>query len=237
MMYPAINKKLHKDGPVWPAWLPAGLAVLAAAAVAGCGSSTPSKSAQVGSQTSSASSTTSTGASTTHGTAAHSTRTQTTRKASRSSARKATISVTVPQLLPSGYLAPRYTCDGGDISPAVSWSGIPSGTDELALFVVSFQPVSGKLFFDWALAGLPAGSHGIQAGHLPTGVMVGRNSAGQDGYTICPPKGKTESYAVRVVALPHAVRLRPGFDALALYRQAERSSAATSFAAVTYTRR
>jgi phosphatidylethanolamine-binding protein (PEBP) family uncharacterized protein len=240
-MNQAINKNLYEGRPVWPAGrLLAGVAVsVAVVVVASCGSSLPPKSAQAVSQARSTSSTMSTAASTTSSTAAHSTRTRTqrTRKAPRSSARKVTISVTVPHLLPGGYLASRYTCDGGDASPAVRWSGIPSGTGELVLFVVSFQPVNGKLFFDWALAGLPPASRGIPAGRLPTGAVVGRNSAGQDRYTICPPKGRTENYAVRVVALPHGLRLRPGFDALALYRQAERSSDATSFAAVTYTRR
>lgn len=146
------------------------------------------------------------------------------------------MSVEVPNLLGIGYLAPQYTCNRGNVSVPVRWSGIPQGTAELALFVVSFQPAHGKLIFDWAVAGLGPMLHSIPAGQLPARAVVGRNSFGEDGYSICPSKGTTESYAVRVVALPRNLPERQGFDALALYRQAERSSAATSFAGVKYKR-
>jgi phosphatidylethanolamine-binding protein (PEBP) family uncharacterized protein len=146
------------------------------------------------------------------------------------------IDVNVPGLLPGGVLAMRYTCDGQDTPASVRWKGIPAGTAELVLFVVSFQPVQGKLFFDWAVAGLSPNLHGLAAGRLPSGAVVGRNGFGRDGYSICPPRGRRESYAVKVVALPRKIAVQPGVNALTLYQEAERSTKVVGFTGVTYTR-
>jgi phosphatidylethanolamine-binding protein (PEBP) family uncharacterized protein len=146
------------------------------------------------------------------------------------------IDVTVPDLLRGGFMAARHTCDRGDVSLPVRWSGVPHGTAELALFAISFQPVHGRLFFDWAVAGLSPKLREVAAGRLPRDAVVGRNSFGHDGYSICPPSGTRESYAVRVIALPHKLAAQPGFDALTLYRNAERSAKVVGLAGVTYKR-
>ncbi len=135
------------------------------------------------------------------------------------------IEVSLPTLLPKRQIPKRYTCEGADVSLPARWSGIPRNASELAVFVVNLQPTDGKLFFDWAVAGLSPVSRGIFAGGLPPGVIVGRNSFGNTGYSICPAKGTPEEhYVVRVFALPHALAAKPGFDSEALYREAERSA-------------
>jgi phosphatidylethanolamine-binding protein (PEBP) family uncharacterized protein len=149
---------------------------------------------------------------------------------------KVTINVTVPGLLQGGFMAAGYTCDRGNISLPVRWNGIPHGTVELALFVLGFEPMHGGLFFDWAVAGLRPQLHGVISGKLPPGAVVGRNSLGQEDYSICPPKGTRESYAVKVLALPHKIVAQPGFDALTFYRDAERSAKVVGLAGVTYKR-
>ncbi len=139
------------------------------------------------------------------------------------------IVVSTPTVLQEreSYIPKRYTCDGANDSLPVRWSHIPSATAEIAIFVVNLQPVHGKVFFDWALAGLNPTSHGISSGTPPPGAVVGRNSYGNVGYSICPAKGtREESYVVRVVALPHPLAASPGFNVEALYREAERSATA-----------
>ena len=89
-----------------------------------------------------------------------------------------------PQALPA-----EYTCDGKGTSPALRWQGVPPGTAELVLFAMNIQPVEGKLFFDWAVAGLSPELEEIEAGKLPKGAVVGRNSFGKTGYEICPEGG------------------------------------------------
>lgn len=136
-----------------------------------------------------------------------------------------TIDVTIPTLLPENRIPKRYTCDGADVSLPVRWSHIPPGTAELAMLVINLQSVQGRAFFDWAVAGLSPASHGISAGTLPPGVVVGRNSFGHVGYSICPAKGtREEHFIVRLVALSRPLAVKPGFDAEALYREVERSA-------------
>jgi phosphatidylethanolamine-binding protein (PEBP) family uncharacterized protein len=146
------------------------------------------------------------------------------------------IGVTVPGLLRGGVLAKRYTCDGQDTSFPVQWNGIPHGTAELVLVVLNFRAVHGRFVFAWAVAGLSPKLRGLAAGRLPPGAVIGRNGFGQDGYSICPPSGTRESYAVKVIALPHKIAAQPGFDALTLYQEAERSTKVVGFSGVTYTR-
>jgi phosphatidylethanolamine-binding protein (PEBP) family uncharacterized protein len=141
----------------------------------------------------------------------------------------AAFDVTIPALLPERWIPQRYTCDGADVSLPVSWSAVPPGTAELAVFVLNLQPVHGRLFFDWALAGLSPASHGISAGTLPPGAVVGRNSFGNARYSICPAqRTRAEYFFVKVAALPKPLGARPDFDAEALYRQAERSAIAVA---------
>ena len=37
---------------------------------------------------------------------------------------------------------------------ALQWQGIPTDSRELILFAMNAAPVEGRLFFDWAVAGL-----------------------------------------------------------------------------------
>jgi phosphatidylethanolamine-binding protein (PEBP) family uncharacterized protein len=115
----------------------------------------------------------------------------------------------------------RYTCDGADVSLPVRWSGAPPGTAEVAIFVVNLQPVHGRLFFDWAVAALGPTLRAIPPGRLPSGAVLGRNSFGKAGYSICPPRGtREEHFIVRVFALAHPLAAKTGFDAETLFHEA-----------------
>jgi phosphatidylethanolamine-binding protein (PEBP) family uncharacterized protein len=146
------------------------------------------------------------------------------------------IGVSVPTLLPPERIPVANTCDGADRSLAVRWTGVPSGTAEVAAFILSFKPVHRRLFFDWAVAGLGSATRGISAGTLPLGAVVGRNSFGRIGYSICPSRGEHEAYIVRVLALPRPLAAKPGFDAEALYLAAERMAGVVGFTGATYRR-
>jgi len=114
--------------------------------------------------------------------------------------------------IPAGALPAPYTCDGTGSSPALRWAGVPAGTDELILYVMNAQPVAGRLFFDWAVAGLDPDSQSIEAGQLPKGAVVGTNSFGERGYSICPPAGSGETYIFALFALPRSLAPQKGFD-------------------------
>jgi len=118
-----------------------------------------------------------------------------------------------PQALPA-----EFTCDGKNTSPALRWQGVPSGTAELALFAMNVQPVNGKLFFDWAVAGLSPDLEEFEAGKVPRGAVVGRNSFGKNGYEICPEGAET--YIFALFALPEKLSPSQGFDPLSVRKAA-----------------
>jgi|ERR1700723_183161 len=118
-------------------------------------------------------------------------------------------------------IARQYTCGGSNTSLPLHWSGVPKNTSELVLFAISSTPVQGKLYFDWALAGLNPSLKGLQAGQLPPGAVVGRNSERHDSYSICPHTGKPENYIFILYALPKSLTPKPGFDPTTLRLQAK----------------
>jgi len=104
---------------------------------------------------------------------------------------------------PAGAAIPkRHTCDGGDVSPPLSWSGVPAGTRSFAV-VVDDPDASG--FTHWLLFNIPASTaslgEGLRSGALPAGALEGSNDFGSIGYRgPCPPTG-THRYSHRLYAL------------------------------------
>jgi len=127
-----------------------------------------------------------------------------------------------------------YTCDGQGSWPSLSWNGIPAGTTELVLYAMNVAPVAGKLFVDWAVAGIDPALTGIEAGKLPKGAVVGTNSFGKRGYEICPEG--SETYIFAVYALPRSLSASPGFDARELRQEVLDVSGNVGLFPVTYTR-
>ena len=133
-------------------------------------------------------------------------------------------------------LAAANTCDGEDIWPELAWQGAPPGTAELALFVMSLRPVENELSYSWTVAGIDPNLTGIPAGRLPKGAVMGRNSFGKVGYTVCPPKGSNETYIFTLYALPERLTARSGFDPNALRREVGQLSSNGGIMAVGYRR-
>jgi phosphatidylethanolamine-binding protein (PEBP) family uncharacterized protein len=204
-------------------------ALLTMLAAIGCGGSGASSTAST-TPTASVASTSSTSNTPTSTTATTST--------STSAAEEKVPTIDLP-LASSAKLNPisaRYTCDGTDTSLPISWSKIPPHTAEIEVFVFNFLPVRGKLFPDWAVAGLKPSLHGLAAGQLPAGAIVGRNGFGQTRYSICPAKGSNTRFAFLVYALPHRIAVKPGFDANALREKALHSAEHAGLLAFSYRR-
>lgn len=87
----------------------------------------------------------------------------------------------------NGPIDPRYTCDGANLSPALSWTAAPTGTVEIALTMVDSDAPG---FVHWALAGIDPLSTALGEGIVPEFAIQGLNSSGTPGYTgPCPPTG------------------------------------------------
>jgi Raf kinase inhibitor-like YbhB/YbcL family protein len=88
----------------------------------------------------------------------------------------------------------KYSCDGVDISPPLSWSGVPSETKSLALICDDPDAPAGT-WVHWVVYNIPSEisqlEESIQAKEmLENGVCQGKNSFGRIGYGgPCPPAG------------------------------------------------
>jgi hypothetical protein len=121
--------------------------------------------------------------------------------------------MTLASTVPLRPISARYTCDGSDIPPPLTWTEIPRGTAEFALVIVNIKDQSdGKLFSDWGVAGLKPSLTNLTSTHLPPGAIVGRNSLGKTAYSVCPTAGTSEAYAVLLFALKHRGTISPGFS-------------------------
>jgi len=124
----------------------------------------------------------------------------------------ATLAVSTPAALQGGGVSPRNTCKGANISPALKWTGVPyaaPNAKELLVYVRTILP-HGKLETDWALAGLKPNLEEIAEGKTPPGAIVGRNSEGKVGYSLCPPPKTYVTMAV--YAIPKSTSVTTGFD-------------------------
>ncbi len=94
-----------------------------------------------------------------------------------------------------------HTCDGQDISPQLSWSGVPEGTKSLALSCIDPDAPRGD-FIHWLVYDIPATAKGIaQSGPLPSGAQEVLNDFGKKAYGgPCPPSG-THHYFFTMYAL------------------------------------
>ena len=102
-----------------------------------------------------------------------------------------------------------YACDGSDISPPLSWSGIPPATKSLALIIDdpdAPDPAAPKMtWVHWVLYNLPASITALPEGAashaLPPGTLEGINDWKRTGYGgPCPPIGK-HRYVHKLYAL------------------------------------
>lgn len=204
------------------------LMMLAAIGCGGSGASSTAASSTT--QTASAASASSTSSTPTSTTATTSTSTSTAEE------KVATIDLPLASSVKLKPISARYTCDGADTSPPISWGEIPPHTAEIEVFVFNFLTIHGKLFPDWAVAGLKPSLHELSAGQLPAGAIVGRNGFGQTRYSICPAKGKSTLFAFLVYPVPHRIAVRPGFNADALREKALHSAEHAGLLAFSYRR-
>lgn len=110
-----------------------------------------------------------------------------------------TLQLSSPSFPADGPLPKRFTCEGKDVSPALSWSGVPAGTKSLVLIVDdpdAPDPAAPRMtWVHWVLYNLPPTASGlpeaVAASALPAGTREGRNDWKRTGYNgPCPPIGR-----------------------------------------------
>jgi len=100
---------------------------------------------------------------------------------------------------PEGEIPTRYTCEGDDVSPPLSWTGVPEGTRSLVLIVDDPDAPDPKApkttWVHWVLFDLPPGTGALPEAvgndALPGAARVGRNDWKRQDYGgPCPPIGR-----------------------------------------------
>lgn len=204
-----------------------GGALIVALALIGCGGS---------SSTQSSSSTTAASATPTSSTTSTTSTTETTSSSTTSSEKVPTIDIQLASSVKLDPISAHFTCDGANVSPPISWSHVPPNTAEIDLFLFNLAPVHGKLFANWAVAGLSPKLRGLSAGQLPADAIVGRNSRGQTAYSLCPAKGPAVRYAFLMYALPKKIPVSTGFNAEKLRETALHQAASAGLLGLSYKR-
>ena len=108
----------------------------------------------------------------------------------------------------------RYTCDGPDISPELSWKGIPEAARSLALICDDPDAPMGT-WIHWVLFNIPVSANGLTAeipsdASLENGARHGTNDFRRLGYGgPCPPGG-TQRYFFKLFALDAELNLESG---------------------------
>ncbi len=110
-------------------------------------------------------------------------------------------------------IPPKYTCDGPDVSPPLSWSDVPAGAKSLALIADDPDAPMGT-WVHWVAWNIPAAARALEEDTpkrdtLPNGIKQGTTDFRSLGYGgPCPPSG-THRYFFKLYALDTALSLPP----------------------------
>lgn len=105
----------------------------------------------------------------------------------------------------NGKIPGKYTCDGANLSPLLSWSGAPGGTRSFALVCADPDAPAGT-WYHWAVYDIPPHVEALPENRTPGQggtIREAINDFGRPGYGgPCPPHGHgTHHYHFTLYAL------------------------------------
>ncbi|MFD5177736.1 YbhB/YbcL family Raf kinase inhibitor-like protein [Nocardia sp. NPDC058379] len=132
--------------------------------------------------------------------------------------------ITEGQPLANDQVSGVFGAGGKDISPQLSWSGFPEGTQSFAVTVYDPDAPTASGFWHWAVANIPASvteldaGAGSEGGTLPAGAVTLRNDGGFPGFVgAAPPQGHGPHRYFVVVHAVDVPELEVGPDATPAY--------------------
>ena len=112
-----------------------------------------------------------------------------------------TMTLTSPDIAPGATIATEqvanvFGCTGGNVSPALSWSGAPKDTKSFALSVYDPDAPTGSGFWHWVVFNIPSDVTSLaknagnpKGAEAPKGAVQSRTDFGVPGYGgPCPPR-------------------------------------------------
>jgi Raf kinase inhibitor-like YbhB/YbcL family protein len=107
------------------------------------------------------------------------------------------LSLTSTSYKDGGEVPQKFTCQGGDASPQLSWSGLPAGTKSVAIVVddpdAPDPAKPERTWVHWVLYDIPPTTLSLPEGKgaPPAGARVGKNDWGKTTWGgPCPPIGR-----------------------------------------------
>lgn len=94
-----------------------------------------------------------------------------------------------------GSIPQTFACDGKNISPALEWTGVPRGTENLVLIVDDPDAPAG-VFTHWVVYNLPPSLRSLPQGMPPAKKLMNSERQGVNGFGNlgyggpCPPAGE-----------------------------------------------
>jgi Raf kinase inhibitor-like YbhB/YbcL family protein len=127
-----------------------------------------------------------------------------------------TLTLRSPAFESGAPIPARFDHERGDLSPALSWDGVPAGAAGLVLLVDDPDaPVEGS-FVHWVLYNIDPARRGIAEGEEPAEATAGANGFGRPGYLgpAPPPGDNPHRYIFRLLAVDEPVSLTgmPGYQ-------------------------
>lgn len=124
------------------------------------------------------------------------------------------LSVSSPTIQPGEPIPQEYTCDGANRSPAFDVTGLPDGTETVALIVDDPDAPGDEPFVHWLVWNVPAsgGTAQLPEGSAPDQAVEGTNDADSVGYSgPCPPsEDGAHTYRFTAYALDRSLETEEG---------------------------
>ncbi len=125
------------------------------------------------------------------------------------------LSMKSPAFADGDPIPKKHSCQGEDVSPALTWDGVPAEAKIIAL-IVDDPDAPGGSWVHWLAYNIPPSSQGLPEA-VPAqkvgeeGMKQGRNDFGRIGYGgPCPPPGKAHRYFFKIYALDTPLDLEAG---------------------------
>ncbi|MBD3231758.1 YbhB/YbcL family Raf kinase inhibitor-like protein [Candidatus Dependentiae bacterium] len=142
--------------------------------------------------------------------------------------------ITIPKIITitsdafeDGEMIPKkYTCEGKNISPQLSWNNIPEKTRSLVITCLDPDAPTENPFVHWIIYNIPVTRKTLPENIpnnreilLEKGIKQGTNDFNQIGYKgPCPPVGKIHRYVFTIYALNNPIELDAGERIAALFK-------------------
>lgn len=135
------------------------------------------------------------------------------------------LTITSSAFKQDGMIPSQYSCDGRDVSPPLSWSEGPAGTQSYALITDDPDAPMGT-WVHWVMYNIPKEVSELveevpTVEKLKNNALQGKNDFGRYGYGgPCPPGG-THRYYFKIYALDTMIQSGPGLTKKQLLKAME----------------